>query len=137
MRLVFVLGLSGRSRGRISHEIGQRGPPGCEMDDRVVTITGRRAVLETAFAQVGEETPGVTIRRGVSAGELLLGAHVRPGCRTSAECAPPAAPRSRRTWLSTPWGGARSSASGWRARAGVLASRCPPRSCSAPDCETS
>lgn len=53
--------------------------PAREGDGRFETITGRRAVLETAFAQVGQETPGVTIRRGVSAGELLLGAHVRPG----------------------------------------------------------
>jgi hypothetical protein len=46
---------------------------------RFETITGRRAVLETAFAPVAQQTPRVTVRRGVTAAELLAGAQVRPG----------------------------------------------------------
>jgi hypothetical protein len=34
-----------------------------EGDERFETITGRRAVLETAFAQVAQEVPRVTILR--------------------------------------------------------------------------
>jgi len=50
-----------------------------EGDERFETITGRRAVLEAAFAQVAQEVPGVTILRGVTARELLLGPSARSG----------------------------------------------------------
>ncbi len=48
-------------------------------DGRFETITGRRPVVENAFAQVARETPGVAIVRGVTAGGLLAGAPVRAG----------------------------------------------------------
>jgi hypothetical protein len=50
-----------------------------EGDERFETITGRRSMLEAAFAQVAREAPRVTIVRGVTASELLLGAAARPG----------------------------------------------------------
>jgi 2-polyprenyl-6-methoxyphenol hydroxylase-like FAD-dependent oxidoreductase len=48
-------------------------------DDRFETLTGRRPLLEHAFARVAEETPGVTIERGVAVEGPLTGASVRRG----------------------------------------------------------
>ena len=48
-------------------------------DDRFATLTARRPVLESAFAQVAEDTPGVKIMRGVSVEGLVTGTAVRPG----------------------------------------------------------
>ena len=50
-----------------------------EGDERFETITGRRPVVETAFAQVAQEVSRIAIRRGATVGGLLLGAPVRPG----------------------------------------------------------
>jgi 2-polyprenyl-6-methoxyphenol hydroxylase-like FAD-dependent oxidoreductase len=58
-------------------------------DDRYQMLSGRRAVVERSVASVAENTPGLTIRRGVAVVGLLPGAeaingvpHVR-GVRTS------------------------------------------------------
>jgi 2-polyprenyl-6-methoxyphenol hydroxylase-like FAD-dependent oxidoreductase len=48
-------------------------------DDRFETLTGRRPVLERAFARVAEETPGVTIRRGVTVDGPITGPSIRRG----------------------------------------------------------
>src|SRR5262249_60736708 len=40
-------------------------------DERFVTVTARRPVLEAAVAAVASRTPGVTIRRGVAVTGLL------------------------------------------------------------------
>jgi 2-polyprenyl-6-methoxyphenol hydroxylase-like FAD-dependent oxidoreductase len=48
-------------------------------DQRFETLTGRRPVLECAFAQIGEDTPGVKIVRGVGVCEPIAGAWVRRG----------------------------------------------------------
>ena len=48
-------------------------------DERFEVLTGRRPVVETAFAQVAEETPGVTIRRGVGVEGPLFGPPSQPG----------------------------------------------------------
>lgn len=50
-----------------------------EGDDRFETITGRRPLLECAFARVAERTPGVTIRRGVGVDSPITGRSVLPG----------------------------------------------------------
>jgi 2-polyprenyl-6-methoxyphenol hydroxylase-like FAD-dependent oxidoreductase len=44
-----------------------------EGDDRYATWTARRPVAEAAIAQVANETPGLTIRRGVAVAGLLVG----------------------------------------------------------------
>ena len=48
-------------------------------DERFDVLTGRRPVVEAAFAQVAEETPGVTIRRGVVVDGPLLGSPTEQG----------------------------------------------------------
>jgi 2-polyprenyl-6-methoxyphenol hydroxylase-like FAD-dependent oxidoreductase len=48
-------------------------------DDRFETLTARRPLLEHAFARVAEETPGVTIERGVTVEGPITGAAVRRG----------------------------------------------------------
>jgi 2-polyprenyl-6-methoxyphenol hydroxylase-like FAD-dependent oxidoreductase len=48
-------------------------------DDRFRFVTGRRPVAESVFASAAEEMPGVTVRRGVTATELLTGAAVVDG----------------------------------------------------------
>jgi 2-polyprenyl-6-methoxyphenol hydroxylase-like FAD-dependent oxidoreductase len=50
-----------------------------EDDARFEAITGRRPIVESAFAMVAEECPGVATRRGVAAVELIVGASVRAG----------------------------------------------------------
>jgi 2-polyprenyl-6-methoxyphenol hydroxylase-like FAD-dependent oxidoreductase len=50
-----------------------------EGDARFETITGRRPIVESAFAMVAEECPGVAIRRGVAVTEPIGGASVLPG----------------------------------------------------------
>jgi 2-polyprenyl-6-methoxyphenol hydroxylase-like FAD-dependent oxidoreductase len=50
-----------------------------EGDGRFETITGRRPIVESAFAMVAEECPGVAIRRGVAVAEPIVGASVLPG----------------------------------------------------------
>ena len=44
-------------------------------DERFVTYTGRRATLEHVLARAAEEQPGLTVRRGTAASELIT----RPG----------------------------------------------------------
>jgi 2-polyprenyl-6-methoxyphenol hydroxylase-like FAD-dependent oxidoreductase len=46
-------------------------------DERFVTYTARRPVIERVFAQAAVEQPGVEVRRGVSVSELLM--HERDG----------------------------------------------------------
>lgn len=48
-------------------------------DERFETLTGRRPVIENAFARVAENTPGVTIMRGVGVDEPITGRSVLPG----------------------------------------------------------
>jgi 2-polyprenyl-6-methoxyphenol hydroxylase-like FAD-dependent oxidoreductase len=48
-------------------------------DERFETLTGRRPVLECAFAQLADDTPGVKVLRGVSATGPILGTSVRSG----------------------------------------------------------
>jgi 2-polyprenyl-6-methoxyphenol hydroxylase-like FAD-dependent oxidoreductase len=48
------------------------GPPR-EGDDRFAMLSGRRAVTERSVASVAEQTPGLTIRRGVAVGGLVVG----------------------------------------------------------------
>lgn len=55
------------------------GPCSRESDERFETLTGRRPILESAFAQVAEGTPGVNIMRGVSVEGPITGPRVRPG----------------------------------------------------------
>lgn len=47
-------------------------------DERFETLTGRRPVLESAFARVAERTPGVTILRGVVVDGPIAGRSVHP-----------------------------------------------------------
>jgi 2-polyprenyl-6-methoxyphenol hydroxylase-like FAD-dependent oxidoreductase len=54
------------------------GPPQPH-DHRFTTLTGRRPVIECAFAQVAEDTAGVKIQRGVTVAEALTGPSVRTG----------------------------------------------------------
>jgi 2-polyprenyl-6-methoxyphenol hydroxylase-like FAD-dependent oxidoreductase len=48
-------------------------------DDKFRFVTGRRPVIEAALARVAAEQPGVTIRRGVGAAELLTGLSTADG----------------------------------------------------------
>ena len=48
-------------------------------DERFDVITGRRAMVERAVAAAAEETPGVTVRRGVAVAGLLTGPPAAPG----------------------------------------------------------
>lgn len=48
-------------------------------DERFETLTGRRPVLESAFARIAERTPGVAILRGVVVDVLITGSSVLPG----------------------------------------------------------
>ena len=48
-------------------------------DERFETLTGRRPVIECAFAQLAEDTPGVKVLRGVGATGPVTGPSVRPG----------------------------------------------------------
>ena len=48
-------------------------------DERFDVITGRRAMVERSVAAVAEDTPGVTIRRGVAVAGLLTGAPAAAG----------------------------------------------------------
>jgi len=48
-------------------------------DERFETLTGRRPVLESAFAQIAEDTAGVKIARGMGVDGPVTGPSVRPG----------------------------------------------------------
>ena len=48
-------------------------------DERFEVITGRRAMVERSVAVAAEETPGVTLRRGVAVTGLLTGPAAAPG----------------------------------------------------------
>jgi len=48
-------------------------------DERFDVITGRRAMVERSVAAAAENTPGVTIRRGVAVAGLLAGSSAAPG----------------------------------------------------------
>jgi flavin-dependent dehydrogenase len=48
-------------------------------DQRFEILTGRRPVIECAFAQLAEDTPGMKVRRGVDATGPVVGPSVRPG----------------------------------------------------------
>jgi flavin-dependent dehydrogenase len=48
-------------------------------DDRLRFVTGRRPTAEATFGRAAEETPGVTIKRGVSVGGLLNGTEAAKG----------------------------------------------------------
>jgi 2-polyprenyl-6-methoxyphenol hydroxylase-like FAD-dependent oxidoreductase len=48
-------------------------------DERFDTLTGRRPVLESAFARVAESTPGVSIMRGVAVDAPITGRSALPG----------------------------------------------------------
>jgi 2-polyprenyl-6-methoxyphenol hydroxylase-like FAD-dependent oxidoreductase len=48
-------------------------------DDRLRGVTGRRPVVESVVAAAAEETPGVTVRRGVRVAGLLPGAAALEG----------------------------------------------------------
>ena len=47
-------------------------------DERFETLTGRRPVIECAFAQLAEDTPGVKVLRGVGVTGPVTGPAVRP-----------------------------------------------------------
>jgi hypothetical protein len=47
-------------------------------DEQYELLTGRRALVEAAFATAAEATPGVEIRRGVTVAGLVTGAPARP-----------------------------------------------------------
>jgi 2-polyprenyl-6-methoxyphenol hydroxylase-like FAD-dependent oxidoreductase len=48
-------------------------------DERFDFITGRRAMVERSVASAADDTPGVTVRRGVAVAGLLTGATAAPG----------------------------------------------------------
>ncbi len=48
-------------------------------DDRYVTFTGRRPMLESVFANAVSNERGVDVRRGVKVTELICGAEAAPG----------------------------------------------------------
>jgi 2-polyprenyl-6-methoxyphenol hydroxylase-like FAD-dependent oxidoreductase len=48
-------------------------------DERFAMLSGRRAVVERAVASVADETPGLTVRRGVAVAGLIGGAEVLSG----------------------------------------------------------
>jgi len=48
-------------------------------DDRYEMLSGRRAVVERAVASVAEQTPGLTVRRGVAVAGLVCGAEAIAG----------------------------------------------------------
>jgi 2-polyprenyl-6-methoxyphenol hydroxylase-like FAD-dependent oxidoreductase len=48
-------------------------------DERFEILTGRRAVMERSVASVAEETPGLTVRRGVAVAGLVGGPEVLDG----------------------------------------------------------
>lgn len=48
-------------------------------DERFDVITGRRAMVERSIAAAAEDTPGLTVRRGVAVAGLLTGAATTPG----------------------------------------------------------
>ncbi len=48
-------------------------------DDRFNVLTARRPLVESVFASVAAETPGVTIRRGVAVGGFVTGSDVVAG----------------------------------------------------------
>ena len=48
-------------------------------DDRFTMLSGRRVVVERAVASVAEETPGLTVRRGVAVAGLIGGAEAMVG----------------------------------------------------------
>ncbi len=48
-------------------------------DERFETLTGRRPILEYAFAQVAARTPAIEIVRGVGVDGPIVGRSVRPG----------------------------------------------------------
>ncbi|PRY48694.1 2-polyprenyl-6-methoxyphenol hydroxylase-like FAD-dependent oxidoreductase [Geodermatophilus tzadiensis] len=50
-----------------------------EGDERLRSVTGRRPVVESAVAVAAEDTPGVTVRRGVGVAGLLPGPSALPG----------------------------------------------------------
>ena len=56
---------------------GDRSPR--RSDERFETVTGRRPVIESAFAHVAADTAGVTIVRGVGVERPVTGQSVRPG----------------------------------------------------------
>ena len=72
--------LGGRRFSLISvlpHSLADRSPrPG---DERFETLTGRRPVLESAFAQIAEDTAGVKIVRGVGVAGPITGPSARRG----------------------------------------------------------
>ncbi len=50
-----------------------------EGDERFGTMTGRRPMVEGAFARVADATPGITVRRGTVVHALLTGDPAAPG----------------------------------------------------------
>jgi 2-polyprenyl-6-methoxyphenol hydroxylase-like FAD-dependent oxidoreductase len=50
-----------------------------EGDERYEMLSGRRAVIERAVASVAEQTPGLTVRRGVAVAGLVVGAEAMTG----------------------------------------------------------
>jgi 2-polyprenyl-6-methoxyphenol hydroxylase-like FAD-dependent oxidoreductase len=61
----------------LASSLADRAPrPG---DERFETLTGRRPVLESAFARVAESTSGVTIRRGIAVDGPITGRSVLSG----------------------------------------------------------
>ena len=83
-------------------------------DDRLVTITGRRPVVESVLAAAAASTPGVTVHRGTGVTGLLTGTpaadgipHVT-GVRTAARRRTERRPRS-----STPPAGRPGWPAGW------------------------
>jgi 2-polyprenyl-6-methoxyphenol hydroxylase-like FAD-dependent oxidoreductase len=48
-------------------------------DERYAMLSGRRVVVERAVASVADETPGLTVRRGVAVAGLIGGAEVLAG----------------------------------------------------------
>ena len=71
--------------GGLTYDLLNPPPPIADMaaepgDERFITLTGRRPVIEQAFASVAEKV--ADIRRGVTVAELLTGPPTSRGCRT-------------------------------------------------------
>ena len=74
-----------------------------EGDERFEALTGRRPMVEGAFARVADATPGVTVRRGTAVQAPARPATPSsPASRTWSASSPTPARRSGPTWWSTP-----------------------------------
>jgi 2-polyprenyl-6-methoxyphenol hydroxylase-like FAD-dependent oxidoreductase len=79
-RLTAALGAAGACQYNVVHNIPDEMKGGARPDDdRFDTLTGRRATVEAVTSRICEETPNVTVRRGVAVTGLLTGVPARKG----------------------------------------------------------